>query len=126
MSYFGNGLADFFVSIWNFIKEFFTLIGSLFTSIGNLVEVLSFFDGEISTLAQDMQQGNYHGVQILEVIATLKYLVGPLPFNIIFAMVLISFFMIVVPVIGRFLKFFKSINFSGLFGNLLDTLKNLL
>jgi hypothetical protein len=126
MSYFGNAVSDFFTSIWNFFKEFFTLIGDLFSSIGKLADALKFFDTEVSTLAQDMQAGNFHGVRILEIMATIKYLVGSTPFNILFALILISFFMIVVPLIGRFIKFFKSINFVALFGDALETLKSLL
>jgi hypothetical protein len=126
MSYFGNAIADFFTSIWNFFKEFFTLIGDLFSSIEKLADALEFFDKEITTLAQDMQAGNFHGVRILEIMATIKYLVGSTPFNILFALIMISFFMIVVPLIGRFIRFFKSINFVGLFGDALEILKSLL
>lgn len=126
MSYFGETLQDFFTSIWNFFREFFTLIGSLFTSIQDLVDSLAYIDNSIVALGQDMQQGSYHGIQILEVIATIKYMVGDIPFKLIYAMILISFFLIIVPIISRFIRFFKGISFTGLFGDLLDDLKKLL
>lgn len=126
MSWFGESLQDFFVAIWDFIKEFFVLIGSLFDSIEDLVDALKYFDDSIIKLGQDMQQGNFHGIQIIEVISTIKYMVGDIPFKLLYSFIMISFFLIVTPIISRFFRFFKSINFTALFGDLLDDLKKLL
>ncbi|MCR5189769.1 MAG: hypothetical protein K6C97_12615 [Treponema sp.] len=126
MSYFGSAISDFFATLWNFVREFFTLLGGLLDSVEDLVGALSDLDTSITTLATDMQSGNFHGVRILEVMSTIKYLAGDWIFNLLYALILISFFMILVPFIWRFIKFVKGINFQAFFGDTLENLKGLL